>query len=1096
MNLNSRQQRKSWQQCSNVNTAPNRVPSLPRNIFALLSLALTISVAVLIAPCSGHAQTNLSSIVGTVTDSAGAAVTNATVLATNLSTTATRSVKTNSQGSYSIQALPTGDYALSVSSVGFKTSKSTVTLTLNGVTANFILTVGSVSQSVTVTSASGSVALQTESHDISQTVTPVQLTNLPNTQGVSVLSMAVLGPASQPGNDFGNGNNGDEGFYGQTGNTVNLAGLGNAHTQFLQDSVENVNLLTQTANVVAPEDAASDVTTIVNNAPARYGQPSVVNVITKSGTNRFHGMAYDFLQNSAMNATNYFAVRKPPLHYNLFGADLGGRILKNKLFGFFSYNGLRSTSYGVAEYRVPTLAERSGDFADDNISGTIYDPLTYNPSTGSSSPFPGNIIPTSRFNQFGELWLQNYPMPNYPLGVLNINYIANMPDTATSDTELARGDWNMSSKNQVTATFFHFSSTIGSTYLLPTASNPGFGQFYDTSGTNAMLQDTYIIKPNIINIAKIGLNRGQVLETVPGVGVKDYAQSYGLNNVNPQPQQWAPPTVSITDYSSFGAPYAPQGALQNRFQYADEVDWDVKNHSIAFGGEFVRSQFDGNWVVLNNAAYNFDGSATSQYIDGQRSSTSTGNGFADLLLGYPQSAEVADGISIADFRGSDVAAYVQDDWKVRPNLTLNIGLRYNFDDPPVANNGKSALYNLATNSPVPGTWNTNYFDWGPRFGMSWSVNKNTVVRSGYGIYYSPILYNNLQFELLYAPNFVLQSTVINLNNLVNTENQFGPSAEGTSGYTIEKNLKDQSAQEWNLDVERSLNANTLLKVSYIGDVMRHFSARADSNQPYALSPGDTTGILDVKPQPLNGPVTTQINGYNTSYNGLAVSLERRYTDGLQFLASYTWSKAMDIVDGDNSDIQDIYNPGLQRAAADFDRTNNFLFSGVYELPFGSGKRFGSKLGWISKEVIGGLQLSIIQQLASGQPVSIEANNTADTSYAHPVFAIETCNPNAGFKRTGFVFFNAKCFAQPSPGHYGTARNAVRVPGLYPTDLSLFKSFSLYKSNQLQFRVDAFSLLNHPEFGSGTQSVESPSLGTLNEESSGLRTLQVSLKYLF
>lgn len=1050
----------------------------------ILVFIMTVSIC-------GHGQTNLSNISGAVTDSSGAALANCKVVITNLSTTAVRTVSTDSNGFYSVPALPVGNYTVSASIGGFQTSTSTVDLTLNGVTANFTMKVGAVAQSVTVNADSGSVALQTESHEVSQTFTPTQLINLPNPNGVSILSIAVLGPASQTGTDT-NGNPGDESFYGQSGNAVNIAGLGVAHTQFLQDGVENVNLLTQTANVVSTVEASAGVTTTLNGSPARFGQPAVINVITRGGTNQFHGLVYDFLQNDAFNATNYFAVTKPPLRYNLFGGDLGAPIIRNKLFGYFDYSGLRSHSDVVSQNRVPTAAERAGNFAGDNISGTIYDPATYNPVTGSSIPFPGNAINPARFNNFAKLWLANYPTPNFPLGLANINYIANVPSTATSDEEISRVDWNMSEKNQVTATFFHFTNSTGTDSIVPNL----FGNFYDTSGTNAMLMDTYVLSPNLVNIARVGYNRGNVIETVLGVGAKNYANFYGLKNVNALPQQQAPPTVSITAYTSFGDPYAPQGALQNRFQYADEVDWKLGNHSVAFGGQFVRSQFNGNWVVLNDAQYNFDGSATSQYVNGKRSATATGNGFADLLLGFPQSATVADGTSVGDFRESQVAAYVQDDWKIRPNLTLNLGLRYDWDNPPIDKNGKSALYDLATNKPVPGTWDTNYNDWGPRFGFAWSLTNKMVVRGGYGVYYSPILYNNLQFELLYAPNFVLQSHTIDISHPVDTENQFGPSATGNSGYTIQKRLKDQSAQEWNLNIQQSLNANTLLTVSYIGDLLRHESARADSNQPYALSPGNTSGILDVKPQPLAGPVTTQLNFLNASYNALAVSLDRRYANGLQFLANYTWSKTMDIVDGDNSDVQDFYNLKLQRAPASFDRTNNFIFSGIYDLPFGSGRRFADNQGWISKDIIGGWQLSVIQQLASGLPISITANNTADTSYAHPVYALMVCNPNSGFKRTKFDFFNPACFAQPSVGHYGTTRNVVRVPGLYPTNVSLFKTFQTYKSQQLQFRADGFSIFNHPVFGQGGQSVNSPSLGQLTYEASGLRTLQVSLRYLF
>jgi hypothetical protein len=227
-------------------------------------------------------------------------------------------------------------------------------------------------------------------------------------------------------------------------------------------------------------------------------------------------------------------------------------------------------------------------------------------------------------------------------------------------------------------------------------------------------------------------------------------------------------------------------------------------------------------------------------------------------------------------------------------------------------------------------------------------------------------------------------------------------------------------------------------------------------------------------------------------------LQRRYASGLQFLLSYTWSKAMDIADGDNTNIENIYHPRLTYSPASFDRTNNVLLSGVYDLPFGPGQRFDNGGGLLNREVLGGWKLSFIQQLASGQPVSVTANNTADTSYAHSMYALETCNPKSGFTRTRFLNFNPACFAQPAPGIYGTTRNvsATRQPGLYPTNLSLFKAFPIFGEHELQFRADAFSVFNHPEFGGGSANAGSPSLGLLTTEASGLRTMQLSLKYQF
>ncbi len=1069
------------------NTVQALRPHLAQFVYlSLILLAAFAALGVL------QAQTNLASITGTITDSSGAAVVNGSVTVTNTATSAARTSTTSSTGFYSFPSLPLGPYRITASAPGFQAAATTVDLTLSGVTANLTLTVGTASETVTVSAASGTVALQTESAEVNQSFGEAQLVQLPNTSGLSVLSIAVAGPASQPGTD--EPEVGDEGFYNQQSNAVNIAGLGIAHTQFLQDGVENVNLLTETANVVSNTEASQGVSTTLNGSPARFGQPAVINVITKGGSNVFHGAAYEFLQNDDFNATNWFATSKPPIRYNNFGTSLGGPILKNKLFAFFNYTGYRSHSEFVSQNRVPTAEELQGNFASDNTSTTIYDPSTYDPATGTTSPFSNNQIPADRIDPFATLWLKNYPAANHELGSNNINYVANIPSKNNGDQYIARGDWNITSNNQLVATWLKATVSNGSDTITPGL----FGIYANTSGTNASLQDSWVLNQRVVNILRIGYDRGDVARTQQGTGAVNYAQKYGLNNVNPLPPQWTPPQVNITSYTGLGDPYSPQGGLQNRFQYADEVDWTLGKHSIAFGGQYVRTQFNGNWVVLNNGGYTFDGSATSQYVNGQRSSTSIGNALADLLLGYPQSGTAAVGTSLGYFRESQVAAYVQDDWKIFPSLTLNLGLRYDFDNPPYDKSGKSALYDLALNKPIPGTWNTNYNDYGPRIGFSWGMLKNTVIRGGYGIYYAPILYNNLQFSLLYAPNFVLQSHSFSISDPVTIENLMGPTASGNSGYTITKNLKDQSADEWNLNIERSLNENTLLTIAYIGDVQRHMSARADSNQPYALSEGNTSGILDVRPQPLAGPVTTQLNTLTGNYNALAASLQRRYARGLQFLLSYTWSKAMDIVDGDNSDVQDYWNPKLAYSPASFDRTQNVLLSGIYDLPFGHGKRFVNGGGWLANEVVGGWQLSFLQQLASGQPVTINANNTADTSYVHPVYALQTCNPKSGYTKTRFQLFNPACFAQPAPGHFGTARNvsAIREPGLYPTNLSLFKSFSIYHEHLLQFRADAFSVLNHPEFGGGGGTVGSPSLGVMNYEASGLRTMQLSLKYQF
>ena len=990
------------------------------------------------------AQTNLATITGTVTDDAGAVVPNANVSIRNTETTAERVVITDANGFYSAPSLTIGSYRVTIAAQGFGKTALPASLTLGGLSLDVHLKVGNVTDEIIVTGASGGVAIQTDSHELSNSVDSVQLTTVPN-GGRSILSVATLGPASQNGSDASN-SAGDQSFYGQTGNAVVLAGLGPNQTQFLQDGIDNTNLLTQTANILASVEAAKEVNTTYSNAPAIFRQPAIVNVVTKSGSNHFHGTLYDFLQNDAANARNWYATTKPPLRYNLFGGNIGGPIFRNKIFGFFDYSGLRSHSSSLSQNRVPTLAERAGDFSADPV---IYDPSTYNPATGASNPFPGNKLPS--ISAFAQLWLQNYPLPTMAVKANNVNYQANIPSSSNYDEYLARGDWNISQKNQLFGTIARFSSSGGGNSITPGL----FGISIPLKGTNASVTDTLIISSHVVNALKVGYNRSNLFRTQQGTGTKNYADFYGLKNLNPPLSQSTPPAISVSNYSSLGDPYSPQGAIQNRYQFADQLTWTRGNHTVSFGGEFIRVQFNGSWVVTNNGNYSFDGSATSQYIAGKRSSTNQGNAFADLELGFPVGGSGLTGTSAGSFREFDVSGFVQDDWRATPRLTLNVGLRYDYINPPTDKNGRGALYVLATNSNRAGAWNANYNDWAPRVGFAYKVSDSLALRGGYGIYYAPILYNNLQFMLLYSPNVVAQSYSLNIQSPKNIQNLFvanPPSVPGQGGYSINPVLKDTSTQEWNVNVEQTFGSSTMLTVQYLGNVTRHQSARADLNQPIALSPGNTSGKLDVRPYPYAGPIDGQLNAYAANYNALAVKLDRRLSKDFQLLASYTWQKALNSVDGDNNNIQTPYNPQLTYGPASFNRNQSLNISPIYYLPFGPGKQFLNSNNFFNRELIGGWELSGLQYFASGQPITVTANNNADTSPYHNVYANLTCNPMQGIQRTRFKIFNPGCFAQPAAGQYGTTRSVGSQPPIFSTNLSVIKNFALSSENTLSRSV--------------------------------------------
>ncbi len=1045
---------------------------------------------------TAFAQTDTGAISGVVSDSSGAVVPGVTVTLTNIATSEERVTLTDSSGVYSIPNIPPGVYSLAVKKAGFKVdglSDIHVGLQLP-VTQNVVLQLGATVTQVTVSATLAH--LQTQSYNVGQLRDTEQLEQLP-TNGRSLLSVAELAPTMAAGS-IAIANPGDSSFYGTVGNQVAVAGMSDTSTEFLQDGVENINLITITMNIVPSIESIQEINTTMNGADARYVAPSVINVITKGGTNKFHGTAYDFLQNDAMDARDFFlasGTAKPVVRYNLFGGNIGGPILKNKVFGFFDYSGLRSAVGGPSRAIVPTPSERTGDFSADQ---TIYNPLTFNPATGASQPFPGNAIPAGMINPFAAKWMQLYPQPNLiPTPTSPFNYIQNISTASTYNEYLGRGDWDLSTKDRL----YGSALRLNAPNLTPTIITGLFGQAHINVGTNAAVEETHVFNSHIVNTARLGYNRTNYFYNEQGSGLKDYAQEYGLINVSALPSQSAPPTISISNISSYGSPYTPQGAISNRFQFADELNLIFGRHMLYVGGEAIRTQYFGEWTINNNAQYAFDGTMTALYSLNPatgavvESPTYMGNGLADLLLGYPHSESHSLGAVADHFFDTNVAEYVQDNWKLTPKFTLNLGLRYEIFTPPTS--PKSTSYNFTTLRNQPGSWPTNFGDLGPRFGFAYNVRPRTVVRGGYGIYYGENPYNNEQFMLTYPPEFVAQGYVQTISNPTPIQDVFIPTPPpGERGYTNNPNeMKDSSAQEWNLTVEHQLSSNTTLTAAYIGDVVRHQTVRYDGNQPYAATPGSS--ILNVWPIPsLGESLETQADLVNGNYNALTLELNRHFNNGLSLLADYTWSRSFGISTGDNDLVQDIYNLNDQYGPTAFDQPQVFHLSGVYALPLGQGKRFLSSGAWWNR-ALGDWQVAGIWTVAKAVPTPVGAVNDATISTISPEYANKVCNPYSGnFTQTLAHWFNTSCFVQPGLGQYGVGgHDGIVGPHSNNLNISFSKLVRITESSQLQIRADFFNAFNHPQFILGGQSVSSAAYGAIGSDT-GQRVIQLSLRYSF
>jgi hypothetical protein len=1093
---------------------------LPQKNIIRFFVAMFLLVLVAMFPHGARAQYDLGSITGNVRDPNGSAIVNAQIDIKNTETGATRKTVSSADGSYSVSSLAAGTYAIKVTAAGFRALTSSLSVNPSGAASfDATLTVGQVSDQVTVV-AGGEAELHTDSHQIEATVSEELLTQLPDS-GRNILDLAVLGPGAQRGNDYNDyaSFQGSSQFFATIASSVMIGGMQNINTTFLQDGVVNVNLMTQSANIVPSVESAKEVNTLLSGSPARYDRPSVVNIITRNGTGQFHGVLYDFLQNEDMDARNYQATTRPPIRYNLFGGNFGGPILRNKLFGFFDYSGLRNQDPMVQPGVVPTLAERacatsSTAFCDFTATGsTLYDPATYSTATGSSQTFASeygiNGIPGSRINNFAKLWLNLYPTPNVPTAANASNYVTNVANQATFDQYLGRVDYTISPNQQIFGTV---ARVIG--FQTQGGIVPGlFGNQWPNHSTNASIEHTAVLSPRLVNVAKVGYNRNNYYVSQEGVGTKDFASFYGIQNLNAAPAEYAPPTIYLgsSNFTAFGTPYTPQGDIENRFDYSDELDYTIGKHSIAAGTEFIRTQIQGLWSVDDNGQFNYTGVFTSQYAAGVQSGSSQGNALADFLLGYPYWAQGSVGNGLANFRESDVVGYIQDDWKLRPNLVLNLGIRYAFDNPPLALGGHSYLFNLNTGVSTHGTWNPNYNDWAPRVGFSWSPLKATTVVGGYGIYYTSFPYNDLQFLVLLPPNHFVQLQYYTITNPTPIETSLLPAAQvpttSVSSTSFNPRAKDGSTQEFNLAIEKAFLSNVVATVAYAGSLTRHIGIWSYPNQPIAPVPGSTSGQNTVTPYPNVGQVNQWENEANSNYNALLVKVTGT-GHGFHGIVSYAYSKAMDYVDADAQVYEKYEHPEYNYAVASWDRPQQLTVSGTYQLPIGPSGRFLNRNNVVTREALSGWQLGAIYRLASGEPVTISANNLTDNPSVSTMYANKVCDARKGFAQSIHgLWFNPACFAQPAVGTYGRGgRNAVRSPREDVLDLSLDKTFHIYKEHGLQFRAEAFNALNHTQWflwGQSVAQVQGTNLngfGSLNFTNQGSgstpRVLQVGLRYAF
>ena len=1047
----------------------------------LLLVSLSASVV-------AYGQTDAATIVGTVVDNSGAVLANAVVTITNVGTNAKTTVKTDSSGNYVATPLKIGNYTVGAGAPGFKevTRTGIVLNVQDRLRVDFTMQVGAVSEQVTVTSAAP--LLQSESSALGDVVESKQIADLP-LNGRDYTQLAALTTGVVKITEGGNGLTGgaQSSANGNAGGSFSVNGTRGLLNNFLLDGIDN-NSNDNGGNVLKTNvDAIAEFKVQTSNYSAEFGRSggAVINATIKSGTNQFHGTAFEFLRNSVLDAKDFFELptdKKAPFRQNQFGFTFGGPVVHDKLFFFTDYQGTRVGSSTVVESKVPTAAEIGGDFSALLPNTIIYDPATTTILDGvvTRTPFEGNIIPADRFDTIAHNLLSLYPAPNLSKEGDANNYISNDPGNLGIDQGDARVDYVINPKQQ-------FFGRMSASHLgrfqqppmpgLADGSNGAGTAFDDTRGL--ALAHTWTIRPTMVNDVRAGLSWDHYANGVPAYGLKFPPPDLYVPGVPNDPSLNGVTLIQPTGgFRRLGKPgFAPTLGRNYEIQYGDTLSVIHGRHSLKLGVQFRRSAFNLLQLGSPRGRMRFDGQFTS--VDGN----SGGFPIADWLLGIPYRSNISLGGTFHN-RQNTYGGFVQDDYKLNSKLTLNLGLRYDYTTPIYDAKNEMANLNFTTgklvlagrNGASRGLVKTDVDDFAPRIGLAWQVMSHTVVRAGYGRFFSyqetrtgdPYqLYYNIPFVA--EPNYITDGvtpilTVSGGFPVIDPNNITGASVT-TSANGADTHLHAPVLDEWNLNIERELPGGVLLELAYVGSKSTHLQSQLDLNQDPVPGPGD---VQARRPYPQFGGFTNILDRGNSSYNSGQVKVEKRTSHGLSFLSAFTFSKSLN----DQPEIccaqplpQNSYDLAPERGPSDFDQRFRWVTSFDYQLPVGKGQPFLSS-GRAVDLILGGWHVGGIIALHTGfyftPQVGFDPSNTGSNGMTR---AEQLCNgtlPRG--KRSVTNWFNIDCYVDPDPYTYGNAgKNSLEGPGAVTSDMSLRKLFNITERSNLEFRFELFNAFNHPGF---------------------------------
>lgn len=1055
-------------------------------------------------PASAQSR-NAGDIRGVVTDPGGAAIPDVTIVVVNKDTGVTKNLTTNQDGLYDTSSIVPGTYEITFSKDGFqKFVRSAITLQAQDVTVNAQLTVGAVTEQVVVNT--DLPLLSTENAEQTTTLDARQLGSLPQVGTPSWENFTILIPGSA-GSPMGNS--------GQNSSNPGQVASVNGNLPYS-------TVLADGASITLPHSANADVMILetiqevkigASNFSAQYGIGGIMfNQISKGGSSGFHGAAYEYFQNDAMNAADYAftqATRKQqvsPLRYNNFGFGVGGPILKNKLFFFFDYD--KVINHGAASTgtsTVPTAAMLNGDFTG---LPTIYDPATTTVVNGNvfRKSFAevygnGNRIPASRIDPVAKAISNYYPKANAPgtiagNGIVQNNFRYNVPNSQPFQKFFGRADWDITGNNRLTVSE---TASDNPAYSQGQGICPINCQSQGVSRHNAQITDVWTISPNVINELRIAYTN-QMNYFVPASLNKGFPGQLGW--------QFAKadlfPTINLTAGGYYQLTPATNAVYKEHvYDPSDVVTLIRGKHILHFGGEFLFFRDNSTaWGNIDAGTMNFTGQYTNSSDPTHPGNNLGGMSYSDFLLGQVQrwSARVT---PEAGARMRVPQVFIQDDYKITPHLTVNLGLRYQIQSGWGEVKGNMSTFDQTVQNPATGTLGAMWYGTTkangrdrlqdpvyttvlPRVGFAWLLDPRTTLRGGFGLYaynwsldtYAPGMgqafgtQGNVQDNTSVTPVVTLGSNGANLPYVAQSTN---PAAFNGSNITYNQfKAPVGGSYQWNLAMQREISNDMVFDLAYVGSHGHDLPFTVDINQvpENRLAPNDQ----QFRPFPQFGNILGSTNNAISNYHSLQAAVQKRFSNGLNFNFNYVWSHFMDQMASSGwgsragaLNYQRSFDPSANYANSNFDIRNAFKGSALYQLPFGRGKRFMNN-NLLLDEVLGGWQATGIIVIQSGQPftVSMATDNSyslAQNSQWYPNLIGNPRLANHGPYHGTNQWFNEAAFAQPAAGTFGNAgRNLLTGPGLANVNFSLGKTFTIWENVKLQIRGDAQNVFNHPSFG--------------------------------